>query len=1054
LEKTIKRRNLVFVAILISLSVACSPTPKQEGSASSRFEVGKIEASKREVKKDKWGFPRELNYSFTACITDLVTDELVKGQAFAILGKKSVVKQVDTDSDGCIHWNESIRIDFLSGEKVFELDRRIEGKGLVRGSVHTPLSINPWRDYFSEGSSNEVVRDLRHHVQTASPTQVFSYDDFLIQTQKAQTQSVSSSRSRLMVTAPLSLSVDSQQISQPSSHLVGELRGQISILFTDMLGKTHTLPVVPSVALSADMVLTQTESEKVLSRQPSARAIVEDSRIRIPVQWPVSTFNFSTSQVLTLSLQEEPITSQGLTFSGQFIHNGQRLSQSAVFYPLTSSHKAARVESRTANSLVPLKASQFTTSISDIVEERRDYIKMNMLFKSCLLRDDDSKEPFRQSLDFFVVTSNGDRKKETLDSATGCFDVLIPATYYPNISFSAQDLTVQLQTESGEVIEEIAFECAVTPDVQVPCFDKRVTPESIYRHRNYNDPYMVVESLDVSYGGKEEWEISDSLHLFHSRDYVLDLDLAYIPSFSPTKVQDYPPIRNGKYKVTVSFLRAYSTELDWDGERAQEEQQEVYLTSDQMIVESVNGHITTPFRVTLRDLKLLKARGLLAIDISPVDSIEGKGLRPQRFLATALLDKNTVKIVIRAPQHNEYYRWLHSAYLPLLQSEPHELFELAKKEKAEFVEKTNRVSSPENYAKANQLKLVELGEDSGDKPSVLNQVFDSVYKGPSLTRGELETLCRYWAESLFEDSVNPEHNTDEFRTKLGFLCRLKIYPNHHYYLSQTPAPEELVGAMLRVRPKWMNLSVTDGQKAVGGQGNTTVYMVGAQFTASRVASVSSGTDGRVFGSASLGLFGKFGSIGVGGSYAKFWIDQDEKRKARESVATSVFYLAEESRAATFKTSRIRPCLTIRIRPQFLHQLMEQATYRMWSDPAPWKVRDQGLLICRPTVDLSKPVELHDSYYFISQIFRPDVFLDAYDLENQPWLLTIRGRSQFEDFRNFLVMKPDNNRTMTRADLDPVEIMKTAYDRYQNLELPSYPGVYVPSQGDIERLFAR
>lgn len=171
----------------------------------------------------------------------------------------------------------------------------------------------------------------------------------------------------------------------------------------------------------------------------------------------------------------------------------------------------------------------------------------------------------------------------------------------------------------------------------------------------------------------------------------------------------------------------------------------------------------------------------------------------------------------------------------------------------------------------------------------------------------------------------------------------------------------------------------------------------------------------------------------------------EESQSVDAITNNINYLGSETKFAEITINQFKPCIVFRIRPQFLHQIME----KILNPTESWSVKDQGLLICDSKKQLSHPIKIKDSYTLFSQIFKPGAINDPYSLQSQPWVITIRGHQQFEDFKRLFHLKKANQEPLDRDDLVPELTTKKVYEAYKNMELPNYPGVYTPNSKDIQ-----
>ncbi len=99
--------------------------------------------------------------------------------------------------------------------------------------------------------------------------------------------------------------------------------------------------------------------------------------------------------------------------------------------------------------------------------------------------------------------------------------------------------------------------------------------------------------------------------------------------------------------------------------------------------------------------------------------------------------------------------------------------------------------------------------------------------------------------------------------------------------------------------------------------------------------------------------------------------------------------------------------------------------------------ESGLRICSELTH-NKPIEIAESYYYVTQHFLAGDMHDPASLKNRPWLMSIRSN---RDFKVFIQAVQNHNKLTQVGDLNhlPVQTLMEAYTEY-NSALPSWPGV--------------
>lgn len=156
------------------------------------------------------------------------------------------------------------------------------------------------------------------------------------------------------------------------------------------------------------------------------------------------------------------------------------------------------------------------------------------------------------------------------------------------------------------------------------------------------------------------------------------------------------PIRDGKYKLTVTFLKPTYQKLPFLSRpnNPQTDPIELYLSSDQQVVTAENGRIVEPFDIEFSRLRTLKTRGYLVIDISPVVSTgdQPSFIQSQRFVNIVELAEDHAIPVILSDHHMKQSNWDKGSIEKLLKSPIHHLHQLAQQQKGNL--KSSYLNSP------------------------------------------------------------------------------------------------------------------------------------------------------------------------------------------------------------------------------------------------------------------------------------------------------------------------------------------------------------------------
>jgi len=107
---------------------------------------------------------------------------------------------------------------------------------------------------------------------------------------------------------------------------------------------------------------------------------------------------------------------------------------------------------------------------------------------------------------------------------------------------------------------------------------------------------------------------------------------------------------------------------------------------------------------------------------------------------------------------------------------------------------------------------------------------------------------------------------------------------------------------------------------------------------------------------------------------------------------------------------------------------------------------RGVMICKGMVE-THPIAVGANYYAFSQTMGDMMVSDKGSLANQPWIITLRGLSDYANFLYFLEAKktvstvPDQAVDLSVLPLERLKTAKDSYLRYYSGRISSQPGVY-------------
>lgn len=143
-------QKLILITFGLSfLLVSCSSDVEDKNEAISSFQNTPVNLVGSTVHKSMWSdsswndIPNSTYYKFQTCLKDKAILNPIVDEAFQI-DSPSGTKQVLTNIDGCLIWNERVEFNYLDQERLINFPIQIHGLGHYKGSRSFALALNPW----------------------------------------------------------------------------------------------------------------------------------------------------------------------------------------------------------------------------------------------------------------------------------------------------------------------------------------------------------------------------------------------------------------------------------------------------------------------------------------------------------------------------------------------------------------------------------------------------------------------------------------------------------------------------------------------------------------------------------------------------------------------------------------------------------------------------------------------------------------------------------------------------------------------------------------------
>lgn len=101
---------------------------------------------------------------------------------------------------------------------------------------------------------------------------------------------------------------------------------------------------------------------------------------------------------------------------------------------------------------------------------------------------------------------------------------------------------------------------------------------------------------------------------------------------------------------------------------------------------------------------------------------------------------------------------------------------------------------------------------------------------------------------------------------------------------------------------------------------------------------------------------------------------------------------------------------------------------------------RGLFICSGEIN-KEPEAVMEDYYYVTQHFTAGDMLDENNLLNHVWLLSLRGKKEFDNFVRVIKAKEVNSKGESINDSDKYNYSLSHLERVYQRMLPTFPGLY-------------
>lgn len=1086
------RASRLLLAFSFTALAACSlPKPEQkkdDTAGGATFVVKSADGlAQSEETAGDFSIPKAKIYNFNVCLQDLVREKPIPGQDFRIV-ETDVTKT--SDSNGCVSWSEKLEFNYLAQSTYVRIERTVQAKGFQRGSRKIELAVNPW----SHGEDTSKAIDLSKN-QVAVLVKEPQETRLRLKGRNAKDES----QTRRLVLEDLRLIVADEKLTSQGLGMSYQLAGVPSIRLSKMSGQMFLQPLTAGRFNARLQIIHQDVANGQERRRTIFQADLKDQKLAngaLSLRFPVTLPAVPTSGQIQLGLTLEPLGApEGLlAFEGVFPIGDHRAIKSAAMLkisPLASQNEDFKIATYAppaadavtmqvngvtavvANSgghvqRAKVEADRFQFALIRRGAENATEKEIVYRVKTCLRSGVDQEGLRARKIKITKFRTDASTAAETVEidtdnSACVAWYETIKVKYYDCQRFLKGTVTL----ENADLGWKENFEYLVNPwefqgtfamdardvdpkeNVKLMCQnDKKVKGQidlDSYAYTTLSYDYAIDQHLNLSVKKKLQFRLDPKVLLYSSLG---------------AGIMDRQPLRDGPYLLRLLVVR----NRDYDSNNS-------YVTHAEKLVQVMGGRLATDVELSTSDLKALRNRNTLLLDLNPVKlaavHADDKGLVAAND-ATAplesLIDKDAElsshtyagpitlsndegSKSLRVAEPTALAGYLIDGKLSGDAKDDSSLLpRLVKEGLARRDEQLKELQTPVDFgawAKSQNLLALQ-GKDAANFLKALN-VDDKAYnqgrlvqiqkgfwqgvrdaatplstdKLSGLFENKLEPslarkLCVAFAQEFLADAI-PSANVPLF----GFECARQVMTKG-------------LGAFFTVEHR-LRVHKLDGFEYSKGSRRTLNVGTGFQMSSTHTATTAT--------NSSIGLTGSFSwkpmwfSIGVTGSYTLSHNVADAHATAQNVSVNEAVTLNVLENEFKLKIASAEECVVVRMNADMFKTKPTKFVFYRPSDLKEWLSKDvseekkmsaisRGVLLCAGRAK-AKPMELTEKYYLVSQDMAESEVQDAGDPRNRGFFLGLRGES---DYRRFLAMTKSHGPQEAPSEQAGFEDLGTALEQ--------------------------
>jgi len=1034
--------QLVLLFLAAFLNACSNKVDNADAGKLATFYVDNIDGSSEVSKVDAvYSLPKERLYNFKACVKDIMQSKAIQGQSFKISGGDEE-KNVESDEQGCLNWNESVEFNFLAQSNYIKITRTIIANGLHKGVADVQFAINPW----AHGDEAGTVIDPKKKAVAALSSSKEGTSAFL----------ADNSRSPLWAITPR-VSVVEQEFSAGGVKMVLKYQTKLSLVLKNAAQQNVQYPITTG-AFDVEMILYN--------------AVIENGKeTLIPI---ASASENSVAFTQDTLIAEFPFTLNNLPNKGQ-IFLGIRINASSNDIGLDPFEGVYMVSNnpsvKTDGIPVPAKGKtfselkiQFSGSASEKKEDKKENVKAGLEIekldirffkigsenttdrqvffniKTCVKSNLD-KRPIRDE-DFSVQTISAKAPVKLKSNQEGCisWDDSIWHKVFAKERFIKKSVLI---SNVGFGLSK-KIEVVINPWDESSNFgrDQRFVEDfnSININPSSENAKIMIDNYNFSVVNYK-YEINKNLDLTIVKNGILALSAKVVNHSSLSNGRSgYEPLRDGNYLLKWSVVT-----LD------ENEKADSVISTGEKKVTTFGGDLKTDVSFKVSAFEKLNTRSRLVVALYTIKEAKTKngkveidrnsGLEATPYIGTIVLNRDEDgQKMMRAEDNLGLGKGdLFDRLSSLGNGVSNSAVAMEKVLRSQNLQKINVANEKESLfirdGLANPMKYYTLTKkpayyhEAEQKPAASSAVLANFARTGKLSSELASQFCSFWFNDYFR--------------------RLSV-ANKSVVLDEMTTQRLVQSCVMTVRKDPSRFFKTDKKlivKKVGGikyaSGTTTNFSVGNSFSVAKAESSSKTQTWSWTNSVGLSfeLFDIF-KVNSTGSYAIASAHSKSDTTSSTAVVNASTYMFMQTSTFNVELTSYEECSAIRLSPELFAGSRAAFNFAFSNSMKAQeiaKVATSGFFICTG-IDNTIPVVKKENYYLVSQdMGSKGGEQDSYSRENQQLFMTFRGQKDLNNFLSIIqssVKGPSSSGALENASSTNV----TGAARTLG-GLPTWPGVY-------------